>query len=466
MQPAGSQARRGRNDATELTWKSSRGDDSARIQRAESSAPARRGNAAVRRSPPERVLIGSLIALLFLTDSLTDIATAKTNRPSETISARIEQARAERKIDARLNALGNIGRNLSLADIPDVLKAAETLKSLRDQLALMDTTVKRWGELAPADAFAHIAALPEGLTKVEAIRSVAVAYAKLNSPAAATAALKMKPGRARSEAVSLIAETWAQSDVNAALKWAKASPDGSLKQAALRSIYFVWVHSEPIAASSVVQNLTAGEMRNALLMNVAANWAVTDPQAAIRWAKALPVEADQDLATVIAVESWADSDPLAAGQFAAKLMPQSLKQRAVLATVERWAMQDPQQAFEWISKTADRSFYEPGIARVLTVCAPVRPEAASKWVEQLPVGPIRDGAIGTYVESASAWHPEAAARLAFKTSDPTQRQQRVEPCFRSWLASDPESAKRWIKETDFHEELKHTWLSAESTLEF
>jgi hypothetical protein len=129
-------------------------------------------------------------------------------------------------------------------------------------------------------------------------------------------------------------------------------------------------------------------------------------------------------------------------------------------------MQDPQQAFEWISKLADKSVHEPGIARVLTVCAPVRPEIASQWVEQMGVGPIRDSAIGTYVEAASAWHPEAAARLALKTSDPIQRQQRAEQCFRFWRASDPESTKRWLKETDFNEDIKSLWLSADSTLEY
>jgi hypothetical protein len=381
----------------------------------------------------------------------------------ETLTIRVEKARAEKKIDARLNALGNLGKNLSLAEIPAALKAVDDLDSLRERVALEDTVLKRWGELAPAESFAYIAALPEGLTKSEAIRSVAVEYAKTNAPAAAAAALKMKSGRARNEAVPLIAETWARTDVNAALKWVNALPDGSLKSSALRSIYFIWAHSDPVAASVVVENLPAGDMRNALLMNVAAEWAVTDPQAAINWAKALPVEADKDLYIVIAVESWADSDPLAAVQFAAKLMS---PQRAVLATVERWAMQDPHQAFDWTLKSADKSLHEEAVNRVLNVWCPVAPDAASRAVERLPSGALRDSAIGAYVEAAGAWQPEAAARLTLKTSDTTKRQQLVEQCFRFWRASDPASAERWLKGTDLDEQTKTAWLSAQTTSEF
>src|SRR4051812_41005635 len=77
----------------------------------------------------------------------------------ETLTLRIEKARAEKKIDGRLNALGNLGKNLSLAEIPAALKAVDDLDSLRERVALKDTVLKRWGELAPAESFAYIAAL-------------------------------------------------------------------------------------------------------------------------------------------------------------------------------------------------------------------------------------------------------------------------------------------------------------------
>jgi len=382
----------------------------------------------------------------------------QTNRPPEKLDVRVERARAEKKGADRLNVLSSMANNLSLAEIPEAIQIAENLKSLREQLALRDAVIKRWSELAPGPAFAHVAALPEGLSKSEAIRNVAVAYARTDGRSAANAALKMKPGRARMEALSLIAETWARQEVNAALKWANDLPDPALKEMAQRSIYFVWVHSDPVAASAVVPKIRPGDTRNALLMNVASNWAATDPAAAIKWAKSLPEEADRDLALVIAVESWADSDPLSAVQFAMKQTPQ-LKQRAVLVALERWTTQDPQQAFEWIAKSPDPMLREEGIARVISSCASVCPKAARQWIDRLSEGPTRDAAIGAFVEIASGWDSEAAARLSLKTQEPAAREQRVQQCFRAWLQVDPESAKGWLKETNFSEEIKAQWRS-------
>jgi hypothetical protein len=406
-----------------------------------------------------------LVVALFATAALTAVA-ANTNVPPNTLDARIEKARAEKQIDRRLQALADVANELQLAEIPAALEAAENLKSWREGFAFRDSALKRWGKLAPAAAFAHVAQMPEGLPKVEAIRSIAVEYGRINSTAAAAAALKMNPGRARTEAASLVAEAWARNNANEALTWANELPEGPLKQTALRSIYFVWVHSDPVAASATVQNLPPGDAKNALLMNVAQNWAVTDPQSAMKWARALPAEAERNLAIVIATESWADSDPQAAVDFAWRLTPTELQQRAVLVGLERWAMQNPQQAFERIVKSADRLFYEHGIARVLSVCGPVCPEPASQWIEQLPVGVIRNAAIENYVEAVYAWHPEAAARCAIKASDPAVRERAVDKAMPLWLKLDPDAAKQWLADAEFSDETKRRWIASLSTAEF
>jgi hypothetical protein len=397
-----------------------------------------------------------LVATLFVTVVL--------NVPSgaaDMLDCQIEKARSEKQIDRRLHALASVGNELTLAEIPNALKAADNLKSFREQLALRDSTLKRWGELAPAAAFAHVSQMAEGVPKVELGRSIAVAYARTNGPAAAAAALNVAPGRARTEAVSLISETWARNNAREALTWAKELPESALKQIALRSIYFVWVHSDPVAASETVQNLPSDDTKNALLMNVAQNWAVTDAPAAIKWARSLPIEAERDLAVVIATESWADSDPSTAIEFAASLKSSELRQRAFLVALERWATQNPQQAFDKAAGLGDSALQEQGIARVLGFWAPLCPDAARRAVEQLPVGRVRDSAIGAYVEAASAWQFEAATRLAAKVSDLAARQQRIEQPFRLWLASDPQSAKRWLKNAELKDEFKVTLLSSE-----
>ena len=397
--------------------------------------------------------VTEFLATLFVT-AVIGTAAAQTNAPTNSLGVEIEKACAEKQIDQRLQALAGVAKELPLAEIPSALKAADNLKSLRERLVFRDFTLKRWGELAPAAAFAYVAQMPEDFSKVEATRNVAVAFGRTNGLAAVVAALKMKPGRARTEAISLISEAWARTGANEALKWANELPDSPLKETALRSIYFVWVHSEPVAASVTVQSLPSGDTKNALLMNVAQNWAVSDPQAAVKWAKTLPIENERDLAMVIAIESWADSDPRAAVEFAWKLTSAELRQRAVLAALERWALQDPSQAFEKVAKSSDRLLFEQGIARVLTVCGPMCPEVASQWVEQLPIGPIRDNAIETYVEAVHGWHPEAAARLAIRAQDAGARERAVEKALTLWLKVDPDAAKQWIASTEFQDETK------------
>jgi hypothetical protein len=60
-----------------------------------------------------------------------------------TVIARIEKARAEKKIDDRLQALAGMGKTLSLPEIPAAVKAAEDLKSLREWVTFTEATKTR-----------------------------------------------------------------------------------------------------------------------------------------------------------------------------------------------------------------------------------------------------------------------------------------------------------------------------------
>ncbi len=64
------------------------------------------------------------------------------------------------------------------------------------------------------------------------------------------------------------------------------------------------------------------------------------------------------------------------------------------------------------------------------------------------------------------WNPGAGARMAQKTADPVARESRVHECFSTWLAWDPDSAKQWLKETGFPDEVKSRWLSEKPRPEF
>lgn len=384
---------------------------------------------------------------------------AETNSPAASVAVRAEKARSETKIDDRLNALDQLGKNLSLAEISEAIQMAGDLKELRERAVFSEAVLKRWGDLAPAEAFARISQMPDTLIKVNSLRSVVPAYGRKDIQAAVRAAGKMQPGRSRDEVVRMLADVWAGKDARAAIQWVNGLPEGFPKEAALRNIYFIWVHLDPAAVAPIVLDLPPGSTRTALMINVAGDWASKNPAEAVKWAEALAVEEDRQLALATVGESWADVAPPAACAFALKLSPLDLRQRTVLAAIERWATQEPEPALEWTTNILDTALRQQCIARILNVFVPVDPEAAGRWVERMPSGPVRESTIGCYVDVVRLWKPELGARLGLKTEDPSERENRVRPCFLQWIAWDPSAARAWIKDAPIADQTKTRWLS-------
>jgi hypothetical protein len=405
--------------------------------------------------------IGHLIAIALLPALFMPAARAgeDTNRPSLTVVARVQKARAETKIDDRLGALDQLGKNLSLAEIPEAIRVAGDLKELRERAVFSEAVLKRWGELTPAEAFARLSQMPDTLIKVNSLRGVVSAYGRKDIQAAVRAAEKMQPGRSRDEVVRMLADVWAGKDAKAAIQWVNGLPEGFPKEAALRNIYFIWVHLDPAAIAPTVLNLPPSSTRTALMINVAGDWASKSPADAVKWAGALPRDEDRQLALATVAESWADVAPSAACAFALKLAPLDLRQRTVLAAIERWATQEPEPALEWTTNILDTALRQQCIARILNVYVPVDPEAAGRWVERMPSGPVRESAIGCHVEIVRLWNPELGVRLALKTEDPSERENRVRPCFVQWFAWDPSAARAWIKDAPIPDQTKIRWLS-------
>jgi len=368
-------------------------------------------------------------------------------------AARIAEAGSTPELNPRLAALADVGKTLALAEIPEALRQADQLKSLRERVVLTASVLKRWGELAPVEAFTYVAEMPEGVMKLESLRGVLPSLFVKNPSAVAKAAVALKPGRTRNEAVLMLAEIMANDDAQAAIRWVTDLPEGFPKDAALRNIHFIRARQDPAGMAPVVAKLPDGATKNALIMNVAGNWVARDADGALQWAESLPSEPERHLALVTVAEAWADIAPAAAAEFARKLPTPELRQRAVSAALERWATQDPRQAFEWAANLS-----EAALASVLNVYATTAPEESACKVRELPPGPLRESAIATHAETACQWNPEIATRLASETLNPEARRNLVGKCFKIWLAWDPAAARQWLGEADFPETMKHAWL--------
>jgi hypothetical protein len=376
---------------------------------------------------------------------------------SQRFSTALKTALSESQVDSRLHHLEDLATNLSLSEIPDALKAADGLKELRERMVLKQSSWQRWGELAPEDAFNHLAPLPESQWKLNTLREIAARFAGQNPERAAAAAARMSPGISRNDTITLVARLWAQTNVNNALAWAGKLPDGYAKASALDGIRYVWVHSDPVAASKDVEKLPPGTTRNNLIINIAFEWAARDHSAAIQWVNGLPDGRDKNEALAGIAESWANQDPQAAGAFALSLPPGEARSQAGAMAASRWARQNPREAAAWAWNCGDAGVRERGLKQVFEVWTGVDPAECAGWLEKLPPGPARDQTARSFVTAATMWAPDIAARESLLIENEVIRAEAVNECLPRWLEVDLISATNWLNEAKLPDPLKARW---------
>src|SRR5687767_13972507 len=144
-------------------------------------------------------------------------AAAAMNDLAENLRSTVEKVMATPKPADRLKALAQTAKDLGLEQIPGALEIAKAFPQLREQAVFREAILKRWSELAPRDAFVHIAALPESSIKLEAIRFAANKFASENCEEAGRMVTTFTGGRSRNDAIDVVAGVWARKNVQAAL---------------------------------------------------------------------------------------------------------------------------------------------------------------------------------------------------------------------------------------------------------
>jgi len=385
------------------------------------------------------------------------MAGAKPAGTKDSFAAKLDVIMAEPKPDERLTELNDFGAHLSAAEIPKALAATAGFKQWRERATLQQSAFNRWAELAPADAFNYIAALPESNLKAQSLRAAVIGWASQDVDKAAAAATRLSCGADRTDAINNIAGIWAQTNVTKPLAWVDSLPEGFTRQLALNSIYSIWVHKDPMACWARAQKLPPGNTRNGLIINTAFAWAVLDPSGAIKWASALPDKAEKELALQDVVEGWADTNPVAAGEFALSLPPGEAREFTLAGVAAVWGMQNPEQAAAWTMEKLDPASQQKAMSRFLRFWAGVDPQASGQWVESLPAGAIRDTAIATYIDTACYWRPERTAALALSLTDEVARRQKLEICLDQWMKLDTASLAQWLQTAPLPVDLKDKW---------
>jgi hypothetical protein len=393
---------------------------------------------------PSYTFVRKSIVMVVIALAFALAAGAAEQVQSESFRAKLKEALSESQVDSRLQRLSDLATSLSLPEIPDALKAADGLKELRERIVLKQSSLQRWGELAPEEAFNYIAPLAESQSKADTLRVITARFARQNPQCAAEAAAGMRAGGSRNDAIAMIANIWAQSDVNNALAWAEKLPDDHAKALALDAIRYVWVHSDPVAASKDVEKLPPGITRNNLILNIAFEWAARDHTSAIQWVNNLSEGYNKDEALAGIAESWANRDPRAACAFALSLPPGEVRWQAGAMAASRWARQDPREAAAWAWNSGDAGVRQRGLKEVFDVWAEVDPAECAKWLEKLPAGVDRDQAARSFVTAATMGAPDIAAKEALLIENEATRIDAMNECLPRWLEVDVVSATSWL----------------------
>jgi len=383
----------------------------------------------------------------------------QSSAPAKTVEARIDEALAIKNVTDRLQDLAKLSETLSLTDIPAALNIASHLKSMRESMVLQYSTLERWSELEPREAFEAIAKLPEGRQKGQTLQLAAGRFAQKDAQAAAVAVLALAPEKSRQAATDAVAAAWAKTDGTRALAWAKGLPDG-LKDSALYALRFSWVHADPVSASADVVTLPPGNTKNALIANIAEEWTTLDSTAASQWAKGLPDGPEKEIALSNTARTMADRDPLAAANFALSLAPPALRQNAVIAVVTNWATQQPKDAGNWVVAQEDPDIQKNGIRAVLSFWTVMAPAEAGEWIESIQSKMARDTAVQDYAQLVAPWAPELGASMILSLAPETAGQPAALECAHQWLALDPVSARRGIEKSKLPADVKAQWVAA------
>ena len=391
------------------------------------------------------------------------ILAANTNVPPvsvENLSSRLDQVLAEKPTEKELQALAELGANLSAPAIPKALVLGSQFKCLRERVVFQQSIFKHWSELEPEAALAYIIKLPEGHIKAEAIRTAAMKLAQKNPETAAASLSQAPAGRSFNEAVVTVAGCWARTNAVKALAWIDGLPDNFNQEQARNAIRFIWVHSDPVAAAPHVEKMPPGGVKNALLENIGREWAAQDLQAALQWATHLTESFDRDIALSSVVEFWSDTEPAAAGDYALALAGE-LRQRAAKAVAGRWATQDPKAALVWAMKTASPEIERSAAEQAMRLWAAMSPADAEQWVETLADSPERDMILQSFVAAVNSWAPDCGANAALRIANEAAREQQLQVCLHQWREINPRAAKQWLQQAKLPDDLKAR-LRAES----
>jgi hypothetical protein len=297
--------------------------------------------------------------------------------------------------------------------------------------SLLQGLMSRWGELDPATALEHSAAIENRGARNAAIRNVLV--------------------------------SWSQSDPDAALLWLTSNPDATKDtvNACIRPFFQAMARANPEWAIANLLTLPAGDLRRTAAYAAVRELSNSgDPALLKAEFDRLTDSAQRQLLIEALVAAWSPYQPELAAQWTEGLLGSASFSRAVDQLVGAWAENDPAATGNWVVNLAAGAPRGRGMSRLVAVWVKTDACAASQWLGQFPPSAETDPAASTLVRATMKQDPVNAMTWAASVTTPKLRRILVFDVAKEWIKRDPAAAAAYIAASDMPAGQKKQLLSA------
>lgn len=170
----------------------------------------------------------------------------------------------------------------------------------------------------------------------------------------------------------------------------------------------------------------------------------------ILWAEALPDDAPRDfkqLAFRRVAGAIAAADPIRAAAWAESQRDGRWGTGLARSVAQKWSEQDGRSAMEWLRGLPDSDSAD--VARALEEAyrswLNTDHEAARAWLREQELDASLDPVVAIYARSTAREDPEAALPWASRLQDELRRDETLEQVARAWMHRDPDAARAWLE---------------------
>ena len=230
------------------------------------------------------------------------------------------------------------------------------------------------------------------------------------------------PKEERDSAVELVVSEWTEIDAAAAFDGALFldEKDADLRHKAIATVLTQWAGWDPASAWKSAQTLPSASKERALI----------EMQIAIQWAGADTASAAQALAKGAALTG-----------FYAELAP------AIRTVAQELASQNVSEAKAWAVGLPEGPAQSGAVSSIVSHLNLTDPAAAAEWLNELRPGAARDAGVLMLLASGTDIPPADGMRWAETIGQASIRTTLASQMTLRWLATQPEQAKAWLRDS-------------------